>query len=666
MIATVGGISQLLAMLGRLLMFLLPLLVWFWSRGWGASVFLHAAADAKAAGDMGAYVYLSRLAPAGQVLGPAVLLVVALILRALRILETRRFVYLSVGGVLLSVIVSAWAEWTRLAAYRAPLWATIRAVDGYLVGGIVAALMIATLPYLLDWRPWALLGGGLWLRNWLGKRDAFKRSHDPIYGDARFLTPHQMEEAFPAGGIIVGEAYQADQIPGRFLPGDSGTWGHGGRAPLLRYDGGDAGHALLIGGTGAGKTSSVGVPTCLEWSGGLVYLDPSGEVGPMVRDAREGMGRQVIFLDPEAEEVQGFNALDWISPESGSAPTDVAAVAAWVVGEKPRGKEATEKTDYFELAAKGLVETLIAWVVMGPDARFAGQRTLRTVRGLLSRPAEEVQDELAEIARADNPYLRELAAPLVGMASEQWSGVYGSADNSTKWLSVPNLASLVAGDSFTTSDFVSGGVDIFVQIPLKILSSTPAAGRLVLGALLNAVYESRGLAEGKRALFMLDEVFQLGYMASIERARDTGRKYRISLYLMYQSVGQIADQWGGKEGKRSWFESTSFRQFTCIQDLETAKEISEACGNITILQEGTNEGESSQGKAGQLVGGSSGGQRGKNVTPVKRPLINPEDVTQLRDDAQIVMKRGSAPMIAGKAYWFRRPEMAAKVKQSRF
>lgn len=664
MIATIGGVSQLAAMLGRLFLFLLPLLVWWWSRGWGASVFLHAAADAKMAGNLGAYVYLSRLAPAGQVLGPAVLLVVALILRALRILETRRFVYLAVSGVLLSVIVSAWAEWSRLAAYHAPFWSTLRAVDGYLVGGCLAALVIATLPYILDWRPWALVGGGLFLRNWFRRKDAFKRAPDAIYGDARFLTPGQMAEAFPAGGIIVGEAYRADQIPGRFLPGDSETWGQGGRAPLLRYDGGDAGHALLIGGTGAGKTSSVGVPTCLEWQGGLVYLDPSGEVGPMVRDAREGMGRQVIFLDPEASEVQGFNALDWIDPASSSAPTDVAAVAAWVTGEKPKSKESAEKTDYFELAARGLVECLIAWVVMGP--KFEGRRDLRQVRGILSQPAEEVQDELAEIARSDNSYLKELAAPLVGMASEQWSGVYGSADNSTKWLSVPNLASLVAGDAFTTADFVAGNTDVFIQIPLKVLSSTPAAGRLVLGALLNSVYEARGLAEGRRALFLLDEVYQLGYMASIERARDTGRKYRISLYLMYQSVGQIADQWGGKEGKRSWFESTSFRQFTCIQDLETAKEISEACGNITILQEGTNEGESSQGKAGQLVGGSSGGQRGKNVTPVKRPLINPEDVTQLRDDAQLIMKRGSAPMICGKAYWFRRPEMAAQVKQSRF
>ena len=305
-------------------------------------------------------------------------------------------------------------------------------------------------------------------------------------------------------------------------------------------------------------------------------------------------------------------------------------------------------------------------MVLGPDAKFAGARTLRTVRSILAQPADQVQDELAEIARCENQYLRELAAPLVGMAAEQWSGVYGSADNATKWLSVPNLAALVTGDSFTTADFVAGKTDIFLQIPLKILQSTPAAGRLVLGALLNAVYEARGLAEGRRALFALDEVFQLGYMASIERARDTGRKYKISLYLMYQSIGQIMEQWGGKEGKRNWFESTSFRQFTCIQDIETAKEISEACGNITILQEGTNEGESTSGKAGQVLGGSSGGQRGKNVTPVKRPLINPEDVTKLREDAQIVMKRGSAPMICGKAYWFRRPEMAARVQQSRF
>ena len=47
---------------------------------------------------------------------------------------------------------------------------------------------------------------------------------------------------------------------------------------------------------------------------------------------------------------------------------------------------------------------------------------------------------------------------------------------------------------------------------------------MILGALLNAVYEARGRAAG-RFLFLLDEVARLGYMGILETARDTGRKY---------------------------------------------------------------------------------------------------------------------------------------------
>jgi hypothetical protein len=41
-------------------------------------------------------------------------------------------------------------------------------------------------------------------------------------------------------------------------------------------------------------------------------------------------------------------------------------------------------------------------------------------------------------------------------------------------------------------------------------------------------------------LFLLDEVARLGPMAALEAARDAGRKYGITLLLLYQFAGQLA------------------------------------------------------------------------------------------------------------------------------
>lgn len=51
-------------------------------------------------------------------------------------------------------------------------------------------------------------------------------------------------------------------------------------------------------GSGGFKTTSVTIPTALKWGGGLVVLDPSSEVAPMVLDHRRKAGRNVIVLDP--------------------------------------------------------------------------------------------------------------------------------------------------------------------------------------------------------------------------------------------------------------------------------------------------------------------------------------------------------------------------------
>jgi len=71
-------------------------------------------------------------------------------------------------------------------------------------------------------------------------------------------------------------------------------------------------------------------------------------------------------------------------------------------------------------------------------------------------------------------------------------------------------------------------------------------------------------------------------MGVIEAARDAGRKYGITLLLLYQSLGQVTEQWG-REGLRAWYDSTSWRLFAAIQDPETARELSTLCGEHGVV-----------------------------------------------------------------------------------
>jgi type IV secretion system protein VirD4 len=205
---------------------------------------------------------------------------------------------------------------------------------------------------------------------------------------------------------------------------------------------------------------------------------------------------------------------------------------------------------------------------------------------------------------------------------------------------------------------------VFVQVPLKTLQATPALGRVIIGALLNAAYEADGRISG-RILFLLDEVARLGYMGVLEQARDAGRKYGITLLLLYQSLGQLIGQWG-REGKQAWYDATSWRLFAAVQDPDTAKELSAMCGDYAVVAtaEGNNAG--SQSRSGAAFRSSSSGWS-ENRSEIRRALIKPEEIIQdTRADEAFVLVRGARPLRCGRAIYFRRQDMAPLIAANRF
>jgi type IV secretion system protein VirD4 len=154
-------------------------------------------------------------------------------------------------------------------------------------------------------------------------------------------------------------------------------------------------------------------------------------------------------------------------------------------------------------------------------------------------------------------------------------------------------------------------------------------------------------------------------MGAIEQARDAGRKYGITLLLLYQSLGQLVEQWG-REGKQAWYDSTSWRLFAAIQDPETAKELSAICGEHGVIATAHGDNRGTQARPGGGFASSSSG-RSENRAEIRRSLIKPDELLQdTRSDEAFVILRGSRPIRCGRAIYFRRPEWAATVQASRF
>jgi type IV secretion system protein VirD4 len=488
------------------------------------------------------------------------------------------------------------------------------------------------------------------------------------HGHAAWLSIAKAREIFPGpsadfGGIVVGEAYRVDQDKVArltFDPRNKATWGKGGKAPLL-IDPCTAGptHSLMFAGAGSFKSTSA-ASTLLTWTGSAVVLDPSGELGPMLAGAREAMGHAVHQLDLRGG--IGFNVLDWIDITSPLAATNVLSVVGWICGDGTNsGKD--RANEFFEARGRALVACMLSHMLWDPDMP-AALKTLRSLRIGLATPENEMRKLLEAIHKdSKSPLARDYAGTLKGLVDETFSGVYANADESTSWLANPAFAAIVSGNSFRSLDLLDGKTSVFLQIPLGALQAAPAVGRVVIGALLNAAYEADGQLKG-RILYLLDEAARLGQMKILETARDAGRKYGITLQLLYQSVGQLERQWG-REGKREWYDGVSHRSYAAVQDLETAKELEETFGNYAVMatSEGSNNGSS--GKSFEIGSRS----RGANTSyhEISRALIRREELmNDCRTDEAFIVIRGAKPLRCGRAIYFRRPELEAKIAVNRF
>ena len=555
-----------------------------------------------------------------------------------------------VAGCTAAMIIAVVRETTRLSGLPAPI-APARSPLGPIEPSVAVAVSVLLIAGIFAMRV-AVKGNAAFAMP-APKRMRGRRA---LHGDADWMTMPEAGKLFgDAGGIVVGERYRVDKDivaaqPFRGMTRES--WGQGGRAPLLCFDASfGSSHGIVFAGSGGFKTTSVTVPTALKWGGSLIALDPSNEVAPMVIDHRRAAGRTVHVLDPR-EAGCGFNALDWIGRHGGTKEEDIAAVASWIMSDS--GGARGVRDDFFRASALQLLTALIADVCLSGHTEEKDQ-TLRQVRANLSLPEPKLRARLQEIYDgSSSDFVKENVAVFVNMTPETFSGVYANAVKETHWLSYPNYAALVSASTFASDDLAGGETDVFINLDLKTLETHAGLARVIIGSFMNAIYNRNGEVKG-RALFLLDEVARLGFMRILETARDAGRKYGITLLLLFQSIGQMRETYGGRDAASKWFESASWISFAAVNDPETADYISKRCGTTTVEIDQVSR--SSQ---------ASGTSRTRSKQLASRPLIQPHEVLRMRADEQIVFTAGNAPLRCGRAIWFRRDDMKACVKENRF
>lgn len=529
--------------------------------------------------------------------------------------------------------------------------------------GISAAAGLV--PFLMAWRiVYMWRHRKLRLRPGLdGQPQSVIRGGSDNHGHAEWMTMQDAQRLLrPSPGgepcLVIGEAYRVDldrtaRMP--FNPRQRATWGKGGTAPLLCdpcLDGPT--HSIVFAGSGGLKTSCA-ITRLLHWTGNAIVLDPSREIGPMVRAAREAMGQTVVELGLDGV---GLNVLAGINPNSPNAPRRLLSAVASLCGEEAE----RDANAIFRDAGRNMVAAVLAHIIYD-DALPPECRTLAFFRELITTPEHDMKRLLDGIARTTkSTTARLMASTLLGLAEETFSSAYFNATQFTSWLFDDAIVDMLSGGTFNAADVVTKPVTVFVQVPLDVLITTPAVARVILDALAWSFIEADGVY-ASRTLFLVDEASKIGRMKSVEIVRDTGRKYGLTLSLNFLSEAEVSEVWG-KHGLARWFSNLSWRGYGAVSDRETAKGLSEDTGTFAVLatSEGDNSGTSARGME------MSSRSRGANTSTheISRPLIKPSELMEARADELFVIRKSGPPLRCGQAPYFRRPELARLVRDNRF
>ena len=179
------------------------------------------------------------------------------------------------------------------------------------------------------------------------------------------------------------------------------------------------------------------------------------------------------------------------------------------------------------------------------------------------------------------------------------------------------------------------GCAVSVVVPLEYIETHAAYARLIVAVALWHM-QRKPVSRG-RVLFLLDEFPALKCMDRIAGGLPTLRKYRVWLWPIVQNIGQLKNLYG--QNWQTFMSNAGLKQFIGAGDLETARYVSELCGETTVEAKTTNA------------------NNDVSISHAKRPLAAADEIMTMPSDRQIVFFDALRPLWLRKTPYWHRPAL---------
>lgn len=526
------------------------------------------------------------------------------------------------------------------------------------------------------------------------RRSQVIRSERTQHGEARFARWPEVQKMSDHPGFLLGVWSKRSEKLAAALGADTS-------AGSARF-GDDAGHILRWGGAGSllsfsppggGKSSSIAIPTLIDYPGPVVVHDPKGENAIVAVRARRLRGHRVAVLNPYGisalgTETDSINVVDYLRYGTDCFSVDCKRLAAAIVEKSKAGTS----NPHFEQMATNFVAGILGFLVDanrrwvwpyledkaqdGTITRTRMKPLPASLAGLydflnIDTKAKKIDEELLDkvfAAIATDP--NEIGGNLSTSGAVAWTKLKASDEKAshfstlTRFLSCfgdPGVRRCSDTSTIDLHDLRSDSapVDIFLCVPQGVSEHCAAWLRAIITTVTAVVID--GKRPPQDVLLLLDEMPALGQMDAIMTPTGTGalalgRSAGLRIWAIVQSLSQLRATWG-PDGYQTWTSGCSVVTFSKIGgfDKETAEYISGLLGEYTIEVD-----DISASRSGRSLEVQSD-SKSKSIRDAGRRLLRIEEVAKLPDSIVICTVNdggadGKHPILLDKIRYWERPE----------
>jgi len=412
-------------------------------------------------------------------------------------------------------------------------------------------------------------------------------SKSTLHGSARLLSrPRDLRRTFktwregkvPKPGLVVG--------------------GIGANKNKLLYD--EIKHALVLGGTGAGKTTTCLIPTVvqlIESGTSGIILDPKDELFALTARHAKEAGFKVVSIDFSSAETSDSwlplqPALDCSQNANGRNKDDLAKeiriLADNLIPDDRKGQP------IWPQSARIIFSAIAAFVLESPDIP-SDMKNLSTVANLAALSQESLEGIVEKLPPTSQAY--QTLKRTMDYPSDTYGGFQVNLNAALNVFAEPNISKMLAKSDFRVEDLVEEKCLLYVRF-----NSSNKAYDALVAAFINQVMDGlRRLAENRYGgtlpniiYWILEEFPQVPKIDALQKHISIIRSQGMRLVIAAQDRSQIEAVYG--EDAPSIFNNLDTELVLKISDAKTAKYYSEdVLGSYTTETKTQSHSKNSQG-----------------------------------------------------------------------